>query len=177
MDPPDTGRDTERDEELDLSPAPRSRAKLAILIIAAALLGAGAVARFAAGHHQSAHELANSVNSRTESSAIADMPAERLGELVALHSNPAVCPPTIECTRSASLPAASVRAVHRYIPRVVVQDTIAVTQTNPPRVYYRQLDATNTDGDLLLSLQVTRSDILDGLGSTNYSRSAANLTW
>jgi hypothetical protein len=179
---PDDGRDTGRDEELRHAPSPRPRATAAALTLVVALLATAAVLRIAATRHPVGGGIAHRAAADVPRTGVAANPAtglsaDQLGELVVLHSNPAACPPTIECTRVGSLPSAFVRAVSRYAPNLVVRHTVAVTQTNPPRVYYREFDATDRSGDLLLSVQVSRSDIMDGLGSTNYTRTAVQLTW
>ena len=73
------------------------------------------------------------------------------------------------------LPADFAAAVGDRLPALDVHVMVAVTQTNPPRVYYRQLDG--TAGGVTVSVRVSRSDILDGLASTSRSRTnGANTT-
>jgi hypothetical protein len=172
MGAPDLRRDPEQDEELSLAPGGRSRLRLAAqLLIAVALLIAGAL-RFTMHHRPPPIELAAPGTTSTRHPPV--LSADQLGELVALHSNPATCPPTIECAESTVLPVPFVAAVAGRLPTLAVHVMVAVTQTNPPRVYYRQLDGT-TDR-VAVSVRVTRSDIMDGLASTSSSRIAGGST-
>ena len=86
-----------------------------------------------------------------------------MGLQVALGSSPERCPVTIDCA-SGRLPGAVVAALHRLLPRAVVRSKIAVTQTNPPRIYFRQVRA--GDGSTDVVVRIVRSNILDGLEAT-----------
>ncbi len=146
----------------------------ALVLVAAALVVAG-VLRLTMHHRAlSSAERAAPTPAAAATHQAPALSADQLGELVALHNNPATCPPTIDCTESTVLPAAFVAAVAGRLPTVVVRVMVTVTQTNPPRVYYRQLDG-SADG-VVVTVRVTRSDILDGLASTSRSRTTGPTT-
>ncbi|HEU5267132.1 MAG TPA: hypothetical protein VFU35_10555 [Jatrophihabitans sp.] len=148
---------------------------LAMLLALAALFAAAAVLRVTS-HESAAPTVAASSPGvpRPGFGTGVGIPAEQLGELVVLHRNPSACPPTIECTTARSVPSAFLAAVIDRLPAAVVSRIVAVTQTNPPRVYFRRLDA--TADSLQISVRVTRSDILDGLGPVSESRTRAGTT-
>ena len=154
------------DEELQVAPSPRLRWLCAVLCVCAALLATAALARFLGEPGRPAAQ---------DAVPYPRVPPVEMGALVALHSSPMVCPPTIECTRKASLPRPFIDAMADHLPNAVTRDPLAVTQTNPPRVYFRRLAA--SVGDVIFSVQVTRSDILDGLASTSREWSWADLSW
>ncbi len=107
---------------------------------------------------------------RTRSTSISMAVATRIaaepvdmGLRVALGSNPERCPSTIACL-TGRLPTPVVAALHRLLPDAIVHSTIAITQTNPRRIYFRQLHASDGPTDVLV--RITRSNILDGLEAT-----------
>lgn len=92
---------------------------------------------------------------------------------VAGHPNPKRCPPTIECEARSSLPLEFLHVVAQAVPGLTVTSAERVTQTNPLRVYYRELAA--SDGQRTLTVVVIRNNLLAWLkNSQSIARSGAD---
>jgi hypothetical protein len=146
------------DEELGALPPPWPRRRLAMAFAGAGIVAGGlaVVSRTDSGVTPRSGSTSISV---AVSTRVATEPID-MGLRVALASSPERCPTTITCFTD-RLPTQAVAALQRLLPAATVRSKIAVTQTNPLRIYFRQLHA--TDGPVDVLVRITRSNILDGL--------------
>jgi hypothetical protein len=170
----------EMDEELRFAPSKRlDRWLLCSALVLGAVLTLASVVRVVNEHDTSPRAAAMSPFSPTASESAPEPrstfePGSDMSPTGALYINVPYCPPSITCTRSAWLPVEFVAAVTEYLPGAFAQRKIVVTQTNPLRVYFRRVDV--AAGEVTLTMRVTRSNILDGLGATSRTRSSAGAT-
>lgn len=170
---PITAADPATDEELSFPSGTWPRRRGTIVVVGLGIVCAGAVA---VNEHVDVHAARQSTSpsaiaTRVLRSPRVDPRPVDVAASVALRNNPEQCPVTISCL-SGGLSAHFLDAAHQLLPTAVAVSSVSVTQTNPLRVYFRQLRA--TAGTFAVSIRVTRSSILDGLEPTVTSRVSAD---
>ncbi|MEO8889362.1 MAG: hypothetical protein ABI429_08780, partial [Jatrophihabitantaceae bacterium] len=159
------------DEPLQPEPARRAYRLLLVLVLVLALTAITRLAGSAERHRaQLAAPPSATVPSRLPVTSGLTPASPTPGPGIAVPS----CPSTITCAHSTLLPPQLIAAVRQYLPGTAGYRTIAVAQTDPLRVYFRRLDVTS--GPVKLTVRLTQSDIMDGLESTSYTRSADGRT-
>jgi hypothetical protein len=170
----------ELDEELRVAPSKRVARSLVpfeLLAVLAVLLTLTGVIQLD-GEHRAAPPQATPTPTRTATASapriLRSIPVIDENPAGTQHINVPSCPQSITCILDASLPAGVLAAVTEYLPGNVAFRKIAVTQTDPLRVYYRRLDVAS--GGVRLSVWLRQSDILDGLEATSRTSSSRGAT-